>query len=147
MKTITTVTVVQRHGEGTYTEGPPLDGGAGPGILAGTHHDNPRSASEIGIIVGAVAALTLTIAGMFIWRARKQKRAKANQAATNRVTIQSSNGISQPAPLPKDDKDVERCSTIENDKVLAGQELPHANSMLNWKSWGKHSQRDGGMSL
>lgn len=148
----TIITVVQPREGGTYTEGPPLDGGAGPGVLAGNKSEDHKASMEVGVIVGVVAAIIGTLVGLFAWRAHRTKKAKKKAATATRGDDQSSEGIAQPNPLPKDDRDVERFSTIENDKVLAFEQPPRAAPMMNWKTWGKHGQhgqhgqRDGGKS-
>ena len=134
-----------------YTQGPPLDGGAGPGALAGNHGDVNVSGTEIGIIVGIVGAITLTLIGLFIWRARRLKQAAKNRNAAVPAANPSSEGISQPITMPKDDRDgrddrdVERFSTTDNDKILAIDQQPtRATPIMSWKPWAKSGQRDGG---
>ncbi|RYO99101.1 hypothetical protein DL764_006903 [Monosporascus ibericus] len=136
------VAIVQPRHSDAYTMGPPLDGGAGPGVLAGNHPDVPATAVEIGIIIGVVLLITITIVSMFLWRARRQKRAAVNQATAAPQMHRSSEDNVQPAPLPKDGRDAERFSTIDSDKFTVEQP-PRSTPIMNWKSWGKHAHRDG----
>ncbi|RYP58557.1 hypothetical protein DL769_008906 [Monosporascus sp. CRB-8-3] len=135
--------IVQPRASGAYTMGPPLDGGAGPGVLAGNHPDVPVTAVEIGIIIGVVLLITITIVSMFVWRARRQKRAAVNQATAAPRMNRSSEDIVQPAPLPKDDRDAERFSTIDSDKFLSIERPSRSTPIMNWKSWGKRAHRGG----
>lgn len=141
------------HTHPPYTQGPPLDGGAGPGALAGNHGDVTVSGAEIGIIVGIVGAITLTLVGLFIWRARRLKHAANSRNATGPATSPSSEGITQPIPMPKDDRDgrddrdAERFSTTDNDKILAIEHQPtRATPVMSWKPWAKNGQRGCGRS-
>ncbi|KAK7756527.1 hypothetical protein SLS62_001362 [Diatrype stigma] len=136
----TVITVVQPRGGGTYTEGPPLDGGAGPGVLAGNKSENHSASVEVGVIAGVVSAIVGTLVGLFAWRAIRIWKAKKKAATATEADGQSSEGIAQPTTQPKDDRDVERLSTIESDKVLAFEQPPRAAPIMNWKTWGKHGQ-------
>ena len=154
---IPTVTVMQErdepgHTHPPYTQGPPLDGGAGPGSLAGNHADVSVSGAEIGIIVGIVGAITLTLVGLFIWRARRLKYAANNRNATLHSASPSTEGITHTVPMPKDDRDgrddrdADRFSTSDNDKILAIEQQPtRATPIMSWKPWAKNGQRNGGM--
>ncbi|RYP34577.1 hypothetical protein DL767_004218 [Monosporascus sp. MG133] len=135
--------IVQPRNSGAYTMGPPLDGGAGPGVLAGNHPDVPATAVEIGIIIGVVLLITVTIVSMFVWRARRQKRAAVNRATAAPEIHRSSEDFAQPAPLPKGDRDAQRFSTIDSDKFPSVEKLSRSTPIMNWKSWGKHAHRDG----
>lgn len=143
---MTTVTVVQPRSGGPYTNGPPLDGGTGPGVLAGNGSENRTTSMEVGVIIGVVTAIVFTLIDIFAWRARRNKRARNNLDSTAPGDGQSSERIAHPSPLPKDDRDVERFSTIEHDKILAFEPPPRAHPVMNWRTWNKHGQRDGGMS-
>ncbi|RYO76929.1 hypothetical protein DL766_010006 [Monosporascus sp. MC13-8B] len=134
---------MQPRTSGAYTMGPPLDGGAGPGVLAGNHPDVPATAVEIGIIIGVVLLIIITVVSMFVWRARRQKRAAVNQATAAPQMHRSSEDIVQPAPLPKDDRDAERFSTIDSDKFPSVRQPSCSTPIMNWKSWGKHARRGG----
>ncbi|RYP24208.1 hypothetical protein DL765_000703 [Monosporascus sp. GIB2] len=135
--------IVQPRTSGAYTMGPPLDGGTGPGVLAGNHPDVPATAVEIGIIIGVVLLIIITIISMFVWRARRQKRAAVNQATAAPQMHRSSEDIAQPPPLPKDVRDAERFSTIDSDKLPSVKQPSCSTPIMNWKSWGKHAHRSG----
>ncbi|RYP72825.1 hypothetical protein DL771_004009 [Monosporascus sp. 5C6A] len=135
--------IVQPRDSDAYTMGPPLDGGAGPGVLAGNHPDVPATAVEIGIIIGVVLLITITIVSMFVWRARRKKRAAVNRATAAPQMHRSSEDIVQPAPVPEDDRDAERFSAIDSDKFPSVEQPSRSTPIMNWKTWGKHAHRDG----
>lgn len=145
---MTTVAVIKPRLP-VYTEGPPLDGGAGPGVLAGdSRHDNtPTSGGEIGVIVGVVLFITLIILAVFVWRSRKFKRDKANAAAAAADGHAPEDNL-QSGPIADEDRDAARFSTIENDKdlQLVVEQTPRAVTTAHWKTWGKSDPRDGGTS-
>ncbi|XDG07718.1 hypothetical protein ABKA04_007333 [Annulohypoxylon sp. FPYF3050] len=66
-----------------YDAGAPLDGGASPAILGnGDKHFSPTG-MEIGVIVGVVALVIITVVGLFVWRSRKNRDAKVTDAASS----------------------------------------------------------------
>lgn len=145
-----------------YDAGAPLDGGASPAILGnGDKHFSPTG-MEIGVIVGVVALVIITVVGLFVWRSRKNRDAKVTDAAssvpaagpyeelpTPPGAVHARREAGEPTPPPKDGHTI----TIKNDdKSSIEQPSPTATDRAanKWSYWGavrRPSDRDHGKSL
>ncbi|KAI1641475.1 hypothetical protein F4809DRAFT_636761 [Biscogniauxia mediterranea] len=130
-----------------YDGGSPLDGGGSPSTNLGGNSDSFSSPSglEIGVIVGVVAFVILSIVALFVWRNRKARAAKDvdalaatdDAAATARHQRRSVGSV--PVPPSKD----RRSSTLENDKALELERQAHnrLHPVADWDHWGQPRSR------
>ncbi|KAH9889234.1 hypothetical protein F4778DRAFT_397623 [Xylariomycetidae sp. FL2044] len=128
-----------------YGGGSPLDGGGNPGDLGGQKSKISTSALEIGLIVGVVCIVLITLVWLFIWRSRKNRAAKNAANAENAQDDDDgrnpfeTNEIHEPVPLPKD----EQASTIDKDES-SSIERPlrsHKRPIAHWNHWINRAHR------
>ncbi|KAI3326983.1 hypothetical protein HD806DRAFT_531578 [Xylariaceae sp. AK1471] len=119
-----------------YGGASPLDGGTNPASLGGSGGKFSPTGLEIGLIVGVVALVIVSLIWLFFWRSRrnrmnKQPRSPSSAAAEgNGEELTDASGLRIPIPLPKDD----RASTADNDEVSSIERPPrsHRRPMVNW---------------
>ncbi|KAI0154226.1 hypothetical protein GGR57DRAFT_502812 [Xylariaceae sp. FL1272] len=152
-----------------YDGGSPLDGGANPSSLGNSGGPFKPSALEIGLIVGVVTLIVLSVIWLFFWRARRNRANKnPGSGATNGVYEQELNDVDHAAvhlAAPKDDQ----ASTCDNDEmsgpVLVNRPSPSASagrytptppdpeashsaqSRSRWNTWMQSSTPTKGKSL
>lgn len=103
----------------------PFDGGRDPSDLAGTGDGSNASAIEIGVIVAVVIMLLVTVAGVFVWRVRKNKTAKKAARSAHDTNVNghqlSISHSQQPTPVPKDDSIINSMDHGTRDTVEKGR--------------------------
>ncbi|KAI1454332.1 hypothetical protein F4805DRAFT_327504 [Annulohypoxylon moriforme] len=130
-----------------YDAGAPLDGGASPAVLGnGDRHFSPTGL-EIGVIVGVVSLVILTVVFLFVWRSRKNRDAKATDAASSvpaagpyeelpspGAAARARRETSEPIPPPKDD----HANIKSDDKSSIEQPTPISTNRnaTKWSYWG-----------
>ncbi|KAI0602755.1 hypothetical protein F4775DRAFT_535537 [Biscogniauxia sp. FL1348] len=128
-----------------YDGGSPLDGGGSPSTnLGGNSVNLPPSGMEIGVIVGVVSLVVISVVALFVWRSRKARAAKDVDAlAATDAGHQGSSVGNLPVP-PKD----RRSSTLANDKASELERQAHnrLHPVSDWDHWGQPRSRVRGMS-
>ncbi|KAI1433272.1 hypothetical protein GGR50DRAFT_696273 [Xylaria sp. CBS 124048] len=123
-----------------YSGASPLDGGSSPVVLAGTGAKFSPSDLEIGLIVGLVSIVVISLVWLFCWRARRNQANRQTQSSSedptlgdNEAELTDASGQRIPTPLPKDD----RASTADNDEASSIERPPrsHRRPMMNWTHW------------
>jgi hypothetical protein len=132
-----------------YGGASPLDGGPNPAGLGGSGGNFSPTGLEIGVIVGVVALVIVSLIWLFFWRARrnrmdKQPRSQSAAAAEGyEEELTDASGVRIPAPLPKDD----RASTADKDEASSIERPPrsHRRPMVNWSHRPESPQFNHGM--
>ncbi|KAI8627949.1 hypothetical protein F5Y19DRAFT_477122 [Xylariaceae sp. FL1651] len=127
-----------------YDGGSPLDGGNSPSTLAGGNTNPSPTPLEIGLIVGVVSLVIVSVIWLFFWRSRRiraSKNARTEPTATAtgyEEELRDANDLRIPLPLPKDD----RASIGENDEVSSIKPpcRSHRRPMMNWTHSPQSSQ-------
>ncbi|KAI0883694.1 uncharacterized protein GGS22DRAFT_24584 [Annulohypoxylon maeteangense] len=131
-----------------YDAGAPLDGGASPAVLGnGDKHFSPTGL-EIGVIVGVVSLVIITVVFLFVWRSRKNRDVKITDAASSVPAAGPYEELPSPSaaararretneliPPPKDD----HASTIKNDDKSSLEQptpIPTNRTANKWSYWG-----------
>ncbi|KAI1803874.1 hypothetical protein F4811DRAFT_522638 [Daldinia bambusicola] len=127
-----------------YDAGSPLDGGAPPSDLgnSGTHYQ--PTGLEIGIITGVCGLVLITVIGVFVWRARKNRFAKGASALHSGPDTAPSEGSPQPVdnheanepiPPPKDT----HFGAVKNEEPASFDQRiplpPNRNDEIQWSHW------------
>ncbi|KAI2627211.1 hypothetical protein GGS21DRAFT_545845 [Xylaria nigripes] len=132
-----------------YSGASPLDGGSSPTSLggSGTETKYKPSALEIGLIVGVVSLVLISLVWLFFWRARRNQANRPTQTSPvaptlegNETGLTDASGQPIPVPLAKDD----RASTAENDETSSIERPPrsHRRPMMNWNHWPQPSSQE-----
>ncbi|KAI5925735.1 hypothetical protein F4810DRAFT_657879 [Camillea tinctor] len=120
-----------------YDGGSPLDGGGSPSTTLGGNSTNySPNALEIGVIVGVIAFVVISIAIMFFWRTRKARGAKdVDTLAPTDASDQRSLVSNGPIPPTKDKRFSAR--TLENSKASEEERYAHnrLHPVADWNHW------------
>ncbi|KAI1106036.1 hypothetical protein F4804DRAFT_349366 [Jackrogersella minutella] len=144
---------------GHYDAAAPLDGGASPAMLGGGDKHFSPTGLEIGVIVGVVSLVLITLVGLFVWRSRKNRDDKLTDPASSvpasapyeelpspTSRAHEEREANEPTPPPKDD----HASAIKNDDMSSiEQPVPVApeRTAVKWSYWGtvhRSGDRDHG---
>ncbi|KAI1263779.1 hypothetical protein F5Y18DRAFT_392682 [Xylariaceae sp. FL1019] len=110
-----------------YDGGSPLDGGANPSSLGNSGAHFKPSALEIGLIVGVVSLIVISVIWLFCWRSRRNRvRKNTGSGSANGVYEQELTDVDHPElhlAAPKDDQ----ASTCDNDET-SGSVIVHRPS-------------------
>ncbi|KAI0838330.1 hypothetical protein F5Y06DRAFT_56204 [Hypoxylon sp. FL0890] len=100
-----------------YNAAVPLDGGMSPADLGGSSKHFPPTGLEIGIIIGVIVLVLISVVGIFLWRSRKNNQAKNADATSAEAGGAAKEGPEQGAgeatSRPKDDL----TSAVKNDDL------------------------------
>ncbi|KXJ93817.1 hypothetical protein Micbo1qcDRAFT_172710 [Microdochium bolleyi] len=132
-----------------FSAAPPLDGAGDPNDLAGTPRTGPVSTLEVGVIVGVVIAVTLLLVGIFVWRARKNKKLEQDRLAAQMIS--DAEECSSDRPSREDQHPIGFIASIaDTDKILAA-ERPDRTAATRartgsvdhsaWSDWGSPGNR------
>ncbi|CAJ2503709.1 Uu.00g111030.m01.CDS01 [Anthostomella pinea] len=127
-----------------YEAGVPLDGGGNTSNLAGSPSSFSPTGLEIGLIVGVITVVILSLLWLFVWRSRRIRAAKNAEAAAASTRFDNdatdAQDSSAPAPLPKDD----RTSTVDTDEVSSIERPPPSRRrpVVDWNHWVHPTQRN-----
>ncbi|KAF3064421.1 hypothetical protein GL218_02411 [Daldinia childiae] len=127
-----------------YDAGSPLDGGAPPSDLGNSGVHYQPTGLEIGVITGVCGLVLLTVVGVFVWRARKNRFAKGASALHSGPDTVHSGGSPQPfgshsaiepVPPPKDS----RFGAVKNEEPASFDQPiplpPNRNEEIQWSHW------------
>ncbi|KAI1335298.1 hypothetical protein F5Y15DRAFT_428324 [Xylariaceae sp. FL0016] len=140
-----------------YQGGAPLDGGSSPSDLAGSSSKFSPTALEIGIIVGVVALVIMSIIWLFVWRSRRSRAAKnAETPAPTAGNNEELNNMNRPRILSLFVPNDEHSSIHDHDSTpddkpdnksddnpsVKKPEQSRRRPVKNWEYWIHPTQRN-----